>query len=136
MNAFDQEIMARTAIGEARGEMIEGMQAVMWSGMNRFNAKGKWFSMPSIAGTFLKYKQYDCWMPNDQNYSIISNLTVNSGLLISALKWASGVIDGTIPDPTDGATHYYADSIDSPDWVIGATKTVQIGRHIFFKDVS
>lgn len=136
MNAFDQEIMARTALGEARGEMIEGMQAVMWTGMNRFNAK-KWFSGLTIAGTFLKRMQYDCWTPEDVNYAIIANLTPDvSPVLKNALGWAAAIMSGSIPDPTGGATHYYADSISPPDWVDGGTQTVQIGRHIFFKDVS
>lgn len=68
MSYFDQEIMARTAIGEARSEGTDGMQAVMWTGVNRFTTK-KWFSGKTIAGTFLKRMQYDCWTPEDPNFS-------------------------------------------------------------------
>ncbi len=134
MNNFDQEIMARTAIGEARGEMVEGMQAVMWTGVNRFTAK-KWFSMSSIAGTFLYPKQYDCWMPHDPNYGLITSMDESIPLLETALNWAGGVIKGIIPDPTLGATHYYANSIPAPNWVEKATFTVKIGRHLFYKNV-
>lgn len=135
MNSFDQEIMARTAIGEARGEMVEGMQAVMWTGVNRFTAK-KWFSGVSIAGTFLKFEQYDCWMPKDSNYALITNLTEEIGILSSALGWAGCVISGMIPDPTLGATHYANLNECSPDWVAGAMETVKIGKHTFFKNVA
>ncbi len=135
MNVFDQEIMARTAIGEARGEMIDGMQAVMWTGMNRFNAK-KWFSGTTIAGTFLKRLQYDCWRPDDINFQIITNLTADAGLLKSALNWAAGIIQSVIPDHTNGATHYFDDSIDPPSWTQGAEMTVKIGRLSFYRGVS
>ncbi|MNP80458.1 Cell Wall Hydrolase [compost metagenome] len=52
------------------------------------------------------------------------------------MRAAKLVVDGTTPDPTGGATHYYAKSMKTPPkWVAGATKTVTIGNHIFFRDV-
>lgn len=134
MQNFDQEIMARTAMGEARGEGDIAMQAVMWTGMNRFTAK-KWFSGQSIAGTFLKYEQYDCWMPKDPNYALLINITPDIPLLAMALKWAASVITGMVVDPTLGATHYYDDSILPPNWTQNATLTIKIGRLNFFKGV-
>lgn len=134
MTTFDQEIMARTAMGEARSQGQDGMVAVMWTGINRFNAK-KWFSGLTIAGTFLKRLQFDCWTPEDVNYAYIVNITEDIGLFHNALLWASQVIAGIIPDPTLEATHYYDDSIAAPEWTKGATLTVKIGRLTFWKDV-
>ncbi|RDL16816.1 cell wall hydrolase, partial [Pseudomonas jessenii] len=45
------------------------------------------------------------------------------------------VIDGKVPDPTGGATHYYATSIKAPAWSAKAKQTLMLGNHIFFKDV-
>lgn len=136
MNSFDQEIMARTAIGEARGEGDIGMQAVMWTGVNRFTAR-RWFSGQSIAGTFLRREQYDCWTPDDTNYGLITNITLeNSGLFVTAMQWADAVLKGMIPDPTLGATHYANLSKCNPAWVKEAMQTVVIGNHTFFKDVA
>lgn len=135
MNVFDQEIMARTAMGEARSEGEEGMQAVMWTGHNRFTAK-KWFSGLTIAATFMKYEQYDCWMPKDRNFAYITSITPDIGLFKSALLWAQGVIEGTIIDPTLGATHYFDSSIAAPDWTKDATMTKVIGHLTFYKDVA
>lgn len=131
---FDRQIMARTAIGEARGEGDVGMQAVMWTGLNRFTKK-KWFTAVSIAGTFLKPFQYSCWLQHDPNYGLITSLDEDIELMDIGLKWADDIIKGNIPDPTLGATHYHADTIAVPGWVDGATVTVKIGRHIFYKDV-
>lgn len=135
MNNYDIEVMARTAIGEARGEGDVGMQAVMWTIVNRFTAK-KWFSGQSAAGTALKAAQYSCWLQHDPNYGLITNIQPEVGLFALALKWAANVAAGIIPDSTLGATHYFADSIAAPDWVQGATFTAKIGRHSFYKDVA
>jgi proteasome lid subunit RPN8/RPN11 len=52
-----------------------------------------------------------------------------SGLLL--------LIDGKVPDPTGGATHYYAVSIKKPPaWAAKAKQTLKLGRHIFFKDLA
>lgn len=134
MNLFDQEIMARTAIGEARGEGDQAMQAVMWTILNRFTAK-RWFSGQTLAGTALKAQQYDCWMPRDLNYPLIINITDEIGLMVSALQWADAVVKGMIPDPTLGATFYYDDSIAAPAWADTGKFTVKIGRLNFYKDV-
>lgn len=135
MTTFDQEVMARTAMGEARSEGQDGMVAVMWTGMNRYTAK-KWFSAMTIAGTFLKRLQFDCWTPQDVNYAYIVNIDDGIGLFRNALAWAAQVIAGGLTDPTEGATHYYDSSISPPSWVDSATKTVTIGKLTFFKNVN
>lgn len=134
MNSFDQEIMARTAVGEARGEGDIAMQAVLWTILNRFTAK-KWFSGQTLAGTALKHLQYSCWNQNDPNYGLITNMSGDIGLLRSAMQWAANISYGMIPDPTLGATHYFADSIEPPNWTATGIFTVKIGRQSFYKDV-
>lgn len=136
MSSFDQEIMARTALGEARGEGEEGMQAVMWTGVNRFTAK-RWYSGQTIAGTFLKGEQYDCWDWSDKtNYPLIINITDDIPLVTHALVMAADVMTGRVPDPTMGATHYYADGMSyTPSWAATGEFTVKIGRQNFYKNV-
>ncbi len=134
-SAFDEEIAARTAIGEARGEGEAGMQAVIWTGVNRFTLK-RWFSAPTLAGTFLKKMQYDCWTPDDPNFSIIANMTIATPLFAQAMAMAVKILAGAMPDPTQGATHYFNSSVCNPVWVAGAMQTVHIGNHTFFKNVA
>lgn len=135
MNTFDQEIMARTAMGEARGEGREAMIAVMWSGFNRFTKK-HWFSGLTIAGTFLKKSQYSCWLQGDPNYGYLIDIQPTIELFSDALDWAAAVLRGDIPDPTQGATHYHDSSILPPEWAKAATRTAVIGRLTFYKDVA
>jgi spore germination cell wall hydrolase CwlJ-like protein len=48
---------------------------------------------------------------------------------------ADKVIGGKVPDPTGGATHYYASSIKAPAWSLKAKQTLKLGGHVFYKDV-
>ncbi|MNC47913.1 Cell Wall Hydrolase [compost metagenome] len=58
------------------------------------------------------------------------------GELAQARIAADQVIDGKVPDPTGGATHYYTTTMSKPPaWVKGAKLTLKLGRHLFFKDV-
>ncbi len=53
-----------------------------------------------------------------------------------AQRAADLVISGAEPDITNGATHYYAMTMPkAPAWAKGATQTLRLGDHIFFKDV-
>lgn len=46
------------------------------------------------------------------------------------------VINNQEPDPTYGATHFYAPAkIPKPDWAIGKTPCVIIGNHHFFNNI-
>src|SRR5215469_12928416 len=46
---------------------------------------------------------------------------------------AEAVWLGNDYDLTGGATHYFADTIETPEWANKMTFTVQIGAHKFFK---
>ncbi|UQS92544.1 cell wall hydrolase [Pseudomonas chlororaphis subsp. piscium] len=59
-----------------------------------------------------------------------------AGQFAQAQRAADQVIAGTTPDPTGGATHYYATTMPkAPAWAAKAKQTVRIGQHVFFKDV-
>ena len=52
------------------------------------------------------------------------------------MRAADQVIDGKVPDPTGGATHYYAIAMKkAPGWAAKAKETLRLGGHVFFKDV-
>lgn len=56
--------------------------------------------------------------------------------LAQALEASMLVIAGVEPDPTGGATHYYASSMARPPaWANGARQTLKLGHHLSFKDV-
>ncbi|PHN28987.1 cell wall hydrolase [Pseudomonas sp. ICMP 561] len=138
----DRDILARTLWGEARGEGLPGQIAVAWTIRNRvemdLNNDGKpdWWG-EGYSGVCLKPYQFSCWNKNDPNYPFLSGAKqIPFRELAQARIAADLVIDGKQPDPTSGATHYYATTMPkAPAWVAKAKQTLKLGHHIFFKDV-
>jgi spore germination cell wall hydrolase CwlJ-like protein len=134
----DRDILARTLWGEARGESLVGQQACAWTIRNRVDdgrAKSWWGE--GYAGVCQQAYQFSCWNKNDPNFAYLSGAKpIPPGEYKRALSVALAVMAGVVPDPTGGATHYYATSMPkAPAWVKGATLTLTLGGHRFYKDV-
>ena len=138
----DQDILARTLWGEARGEGVAGQIAVAWSIRNRVemdlhnDGKPDWWG-EGYAGVCKKPYQFSCWNRNDPNFAYLSGAKpIPFRELAQARIAADQVIDGKVPDPTGGATHYYAIVMKTPPaWAAKAKQTLKLGGHVFFKDV-
>lgn len=141
IDPFNREIFARTVWMEARGEGREGLVACAWSIWNRYRS-GRWFTTfkgrSSLALACLFDQQFSAWNAarDDANREAMAVCDYNDADLIRCRAVCDGVIDGTIIDPTDGATHYfYAGMAAWPTWHEKATLTVQVGKHRFYKGV-
>ena len=138
----DRDILARTLFGEARGEGVAGQIAVAWSIRNRVDmdlhhdGKADWWG-EGYTGVCQKPYQFSCWNKTDPNYPFLIGVkSIPFRELAQARIAADQVIDGKVSDPTGGATHYYATTMQkAPTWVKGATQTLKFGHHVFFKDV-
>jgi spore germination cell wall hydrolase CwlJ-like protein len=132
----DADVMARTIMGEARGEPEQGKIAVGWVILNRAKS-GKWFGGGGdIFAVCRKPYQFSCWNPGDPNRSIITNASVGDPVFDQCLVAAQTVLGGSVADPTGEATHYFANYISTPAWAKPPAKlTVQIGVHKFYKNV-
>jgi spore germination cell wall hydrolase CwlJ-like protein len=139
MNATekDRDILARTLWGEARGESLAGQIAVAWTIRNRvFDERDKSWWGEGYAGVCQAKYQFSCWNKSDPNYPYMSGakqMPVRE--LVQTRIAADQVIEGKVPDPTGGATHYYAISIKAPAWSLKAKQTLKLGGHVFFRDV-
>jgi spore germination cell wall hydrolase CwlJ-like protein len=134
----DCDVLARTLWGEARGEGIAGMVAVAWTIRNRVDdGKAKSWWGEGYVGVCQKPWQFSCWNVNDPNYPFLSGARAISKAEFAICQLAARqVIDGVKPDPTGGATHYYATTMPKPPkWVAGAKQTLKLGHHVFFRDV-
>jgi len=134
----DRDVLARTLWGEARGETLAGMLAVAWTIRNRVNdGKAKSWWGEGYAGVCLKPYQFSCWNKNDPNFPFLSGAKpIPVAEMAKAVMVATTVMDGAYPDPTGGATHYYATTMPkAPAWAAKAKQTLKLGHHVFFKDV-
>lgn len=128
---YDFDILARTIYGEARGEPWIGKVAVAHVVLNRMNDP-RWPN--TVAEVCLQRKQFSCWNPDDPMRPKV--LAVDGATIpFQECLWAAySVLRGEVPDPTNGANHYYAPStINPPRWAQGQTPVRTIGRHRFFK---
>lgn len=133
------DILARTLFGEARGESDAGLVAVAWVVLNRVRFAqqkpyGYWWGNDVVA-VCLRPWQFSCWNQNDPNVSVIQNVTRDNPRFQDCVQIAKKVMAGQILDPTEGATHYHHVDL-TPHWTQNATKTVQIGAHLFYKDIA
>lgn len=129
------DVMARTIFGEARGEPIEGMEAVANVIMNRAKIsekKGRYWWGNGIIGVCQKPYQFSCWNKNDPSYQRLTTVTESNIHFATSLRIARRAIIGALPDLTKGSTHYHADYV-SPYWIKGERPVKVIGRHIFYK---
>lgn len=137
----DIEITARTIFGEARGERgTLPLVAVAWVIRNRAAARvgdgaGKpmwWGGTP--AEVCLKAVQFSCWNPDDPNLPVIQAATLDQPRFAECFGIAALVLAGdSFPDPTKGATHYYALGIPAPSWASVLMETAIIGTQRFMK---
>ncbi len=122
---------------EAGGEEQMGQVAVAWTVRNRVERPRWWgTNYPDVM-----------WKPDQ--YTPIHDLNEAGELLAAvstretegtplALWIARGVRSGWIPDPTDGATHYYAPALlpEPPPWASSPKMSDRgtIGGHVFFRE--
>lgn len=137
MSSRSQNIdtLLRTIYGEARGEGRPGMIAVANVVMNRLNSDVTWWGT-DVYSICRKPWQFSCWNQNDPNRQLIQNLS--SGVLYDMCKEiATMAVDNELPDTTNGATSYYAESMpEPPKWAIGMTPCAKIGHQLFFREAN
>lgn len=138
----DKDILARTLYGEARGEGLEGLEAVACVIMNRFKA-GKWFTgyvikngkkIPNVAQTCLKRAQFSCWNKNDANYRVLQQVSENDAVFRQCLLVSERALSGNLIDFTNGATHYHTKAI-KPEWAKGKSPCYRVKNHLFYNDI-
>lgn len=139
----DLQIMARTLWGEARGEGIEGLEAVARVIINRYKAK-KWFTgyrvengrkIPAIKETCLKKSQFSCWNKKDANYPKLLLVDEKNPVFVKCLDIAEKAIDGRLPDFTNNATFYHTRAI-KPKWALHHSPCYETGGHLFYNDIN
>ena len=124
---FNTSVVAATLVGEAGGEGIEGMHAVLNVIMNR--AKNDFSKAGAVC---LKKKQFSMWNGKDRN-AVITKAQKHPNWKQALLLIKDAQQGGRLKDITSGATFYYAQKKVTPSWLPAMQKTVVIGNHTFCK---
>lgn len=129
---FAEEIAVRTLFGEARGEPVEGQRAVAHVLLNRVK-EGRWGR--TLATVCLARAQFSCWNASDPNREQIAAVAEDDPVLQTLRAVLNDARNE--PDPTNGASHYFAVSMNRPPrWSESAKFCGRIGGHLFYKDVA
>lgn len=129
----DQEILAKTLWGEARGEGYDGLHAVASVIMNRANRPGWWGT--DARSVCLKPYQFSCWNESDPNRPKILALTTEfGGIYGNCLDLARMALSGELDDIVCGADSYEVIGTNAK-WALGFIPVATVGRHEFFKTV-
>lgn len=129
-----QEVLARTIWGEARGEGFLGMKAIACVALNRA-AKPSWWGT-TIEGVCLKPWQFSCWNKNDPNLAKLQAVTEENPIFSQCMQFAKDAINGLMDDVTNGATHYFDKRIPiPPKWAENLEPCAIIGHHMFYKNI-
>lgn len=140
----DQDALTMTALGEARGDGIEGGSsieerlAVMLVVRNRLSKPARFGS--TYKSVCLQPRQFSCWNPDDPNRVYLLGMDRAAPLTVETRRLAQAVMDGVILDFTRGATHYYSPHSMKPmgaipAWAKGVEPCAKVGSSLYFKGV-
>jgi Cell Wall Hydrolase len=130
--AKEIDLLARTLYGEARGEGAAGMEAVACVVMNRVDT-GRWGR--AISQVCLANKQFSCWNADGNNRRALLRANAGDAAFASALEIATRAQARALADSTFGATHYHATGIALPNWALGQTPCLRLGKHVFYAHI-
>lgn len=132
--SWSLETAARTLYGECRGEPIEGQRAVAHVLNNR--ARSGHFGA-NLAQVCLAHAQFSCWMQDQGDlidWRAVTSVDDADPILTGLRNIMASVASGADPDPTGGATFYYAKSMPTPPpWAATMNSCGQFGHQVFFK---
>lgn len=134
--AADVDATARTIMLEAQGEPFRGQIAVGWVIRTRAERPG-WWGIDVTSVCFAR-KQFSCWNGvGPEQRAKAGSLYVPAYRIAYAA--AVLVLEDLEPDPTFGATHYYAfqgpNEIPMPEGWEGMILRGDIGNHRFLEEV-
>lgn len=132
--------LALMVLGEAGGETEEGKVAVAYTAVHR--QKSGYYPR-DLCRVVQQPAQYHAIVIKNPNMEIpdLSKRYAKANWE-DCLRIARGVISGEIPDPLDGATHFFAPELmevddagnkKSPKWASTLTWVGEIGGHVFYR---
>ena len=134
----DVMLLARVILGEAEGVSEIAKTWVGWTVKNRVLAQreGEWGL--TIHEVILRENQYEAFVKKERLVKMKDPLNTTDEKVrqawFTSYKVAVGILDDSIPDPTQGATNFYSTPIDQiPYWATKEREKGTIGNLHFYK---
>jgi conjugal transfer mating pair stabilization protein TraG len=143
LSPADRDVLIRTVAGEAGDQPPLGQAGIAHAILNRVAAGGYGDGISGVAQAPIKpgskYHEFSVWNPPGVAESSVTthSLTPNSPGYAQIGDIVDKVYNGLIPDPTGGATHYYAPRSmpgrRPPPWAaaLAQQNQVKIGDQVF-----
>lgn len=133
LSLAELDVAARTVDGEAANQGADGMAAVAWVFRNRAQWKPAAWWGAHIVAVCVHPDQFSCWLPGPDR-DRINALSRSGNEYLKACDIVQAVMDGTIPDPTGGATTYKVrGTLASWNDAVKDFPPRQIGAHDFWR---
>lgn len=144
LRARPRDVLTCTLYGEAAGEARLSQIGVACCIRNRV-LHPKWWGH-DYASVCLAAWQFSCWWEltaaNTQRvYALAESMLTGAppprdpGVVATLAAISAGIIDGSIADVTNGATHYLTTALlvtRPPKWAIGQKPCAIVGSHTYF----
>lgn len=123
----------RTAIGEGDNQGPDGLAGIIWTFRNRAEWKPTAWWGSSVSACCVHPAQYSCWLPGP-DLDRIKAISNTSPDYLKVADIVQAVMDGTIPDPTGGATTYKVRGTPASwDHAVENIPPRSIGAHDFWR---
>ena len=124
-----RDCLALAVYWEAGGEGREGMAAVAWVVLNRRAHRDFPPTVCEVVhqGGTAPGCQFRFWCDGE------SDKPQDADIWALALDVATEALEGRNADPTGGALFFHAAALGSAPWRVPRERTVQIGRHIYYR---
>jgi hypothetical protein len=128
-NEMDADVLADVALGEDP----DALDAVMWTVINRARLSGRSAVEEVQSGRAYGTRIGDRWVPSWRRAP---------GRRWRGAPWewqrarrtALAILEGEIPDPTGGATHFHRSGTWTPPWAPESEDWTEVGRHYFYRE--
>lgn len=134
----EEMLLARAIFGEAEGASEKAKVCVGWTIKNRVLEKRKVEWGLSLHEVILKENQYEAFVIGSRLEKMRDPLRfTDEGVKkawFDSYRIAVGILEGTIPDPTHGATNYYSTPIDKvPYWATKERERLSVENLHFYR---
>lgn len=131
--AYDKPIAVVTIACEASNRSHAVRQGVAASLFNRLALKRYGHTIAAICLKRFQYSEWNADAADNANLERVASLPDDDAVILDCAVAYDEVAAGA--DSTDGATHFYDESIPAPSWAAVSTFTVKIETVLFFKNV-